>query len=561
MSFFIRLCLILWSLFTHSQPRVDQRPVEEMRLAVILVKLAGSDERQLLQKDELENFFEGILPEYFNFISRGKLRYSHRIFGWYTVNIEECDGFDSIHRAIQVADEDINFSEYTHVHAIFHHAPLCPEFKIYGRADTQLSSIRTNDGQVKLFTSSIRLSDTFREVNNFIPFKPRAWMGLVLHELIHNFGIGHHNALECKQNFSGLHLGCFEVDYGNPLSLMGAGWVTGTFGTERSLYRSPSFGWLLNSTMLYRAGFLNDFEYRVITAPGTFRVRPVNSNTPLSLHIFNPQTSHRTRTYIVDSFRSSKWANLSAISAQRGAVFISYRSSGDYYDRFEPETNTIDLNSVNLQLLDMSPETFSTHLGDFVSSALPVRKTFTDEEAGIKITNLSFDYTTNTNLIGVEFLQPQDCPASMIDPILTTYYWTKTGLGYGTARGWCKKNSECEFSLPFMLFYTLPNNCDPPNRYQIEISGPSDFEFGVRCEGSECPSERSGIGSYNYTVASFRMFLPFFYAKAPREFQGETTVVAKLRRLDTNEVVEIVPIKVLVTRLEDRGDGDGENGE
>ncbi|MCS6894326.1 MAG: hypothetical protein NZO16_07185, partial [Deltaproteobacteria bacterium] len=395
----IRFSVILLFLFAQTQISVDQRPLEEIKLAVILVKLAGSDESQILRKEELNDFFGRILPDYFNFISRGRLRYSYEIFGWYTIEIEDCDGFDSVHRAIEVSDIDINFSTYSHVHAIFHNTPVCPEFKIYGRGDTQPSTVRTNDGEFKILTSSVRLSDTFREINRFIPVQPKAWMGLILHELVHNFGIAHHNSLECKPNFSGLHLGCFSISYGNPLSVMGAGWVTGTFGLEKSLYRSPSFGWLLNSMMLYRAGFLNDQEYRVITAPGTFRVRPANSNYPVSLHIFNPRTSHNTRTYVVESFKPSKWANWDALRAQRGGVFVSYRNHDSYYDRIEQETNQILLNSIDVYLLDMSPETLDSHLGDFVQSALPIRRSFTDEEVGVKITNLSFDRSTETNIV------------------------------------------------------------------------------------------------------------------------------------------------------------------
>jgi hypothetical protein len=128
-------------------------------------------------------------------------------------------------------------------------------------------------------------------------------VGLLAHELGHNLGLGHSNALKCPDTSDGVYSGsgyaggCESVEYGDWYDVMGISWDNlGTLSTGQA----------------YRLGLLGATQVRNVSAPARVALRAVSGHTGLqSLRIHDPSGA----TYLVEYRPASgadAWLNTSA---------------------------------------------------------------------------------------------------------------------------------------------------------------------------------------------------------------------------------------------------------
>lgn len=175
----------------------------DQKTAVLLVNFQNTAQPSLT-KATVQDLLFNQANSYFNEISYGKTGFSGDIFGWYTIPINQtCNYILAQGAAVQAADLDVNFTQYSRLVII---APFGPTCTFGGRSSLGKISVSTSDGVAQMSVASLLTS-------NFT-------LHTAGHELGHGLGVEHANFLNCG-TVSSSSSGCMNVEYGNPYSIMG----------------------------------------------------------------------------------------------------------------------------------------------------------------------------------------------------------------------------------------------------------------------------------------------------------------------------------------------------
>jgi hypothetical protein len=178
------------------------------------------------------------------------------------------------------------------------------------------------------------------------------------HELGHNLGVYHSNALECGATTLGTS--CSTIEYGDPADIMGNSGLVAHFNA----FQKERMGWLNYGTSL---------PILTVQGDGVYSIEPyAGAGTgPKALKILKSVDSLGRGTFYYVEQRLATGAD-SALSSRPGltnGVIIHTGSEATGNSSFA---------------LDMTPETTS-----WADAALPVGRSFYDPNSGVRITTLS----------------------------------------------------------------------------------------------------------------------------------------------------------------------------
>jgi Predicted membrane protein len=197
---------------------------------------------------------------------------------------------------------------------------------------------------------------------------------VIAHELGHNFGLLHSQALDCGATTLGD--GCAQPSYGDAADTMGNG-VTPHFNA----YQKEQLGWLNTA---------GQPPITTVSASGNYAIAPYASmgTAAKALKVprgVNPQTGKMQYYYIEYRQPVGFDAVLGNIGNLTSGVLV----------------HTTDIDR-NIMLLDMTPDSDPTSsFYDIRDSALPVGRTFADSAAGVSIKLVSADASGATIEVGV----------------------------------------------------------------------------------------------------------------------------------------------------------------
>ena len=303
------------------------------RVLVILVNFQDK-QTQPFTKDQAQSVMFGTTSDFFREASYGQTWLTGDVFGWYTipVNSTVCDTTAISTYAQQAADDaGANLASYDH----------------YVYAFPQNACTWQGRGSVGGTPSQAWINDWFE-------------LGIVAHELGHNFGLYHSRSMDCGAVSIGT--GCTTDEYGDTLDIMGA-----ANSAHFNLYQKDRLGWVNSGS---------NAPITTVTSSGNYWVDAYETGNMLSkglkiLKSTDPVTGFRTWYYVehrspigFDNFLNGNTNVLNGVVVRTG----SEASPQDTY------------------LLDMTPATSSWY-----DPALTVGQSFTDSAAGFTITTVSAD--------------------------------------------------------------------------------------------------------------------------------------------------------------------------
>lgn len=279
-------------------PKVLAARVEKM--LVILANYSDSvplsprpDGLELVHKSTLANFLNTkSFRTYFNEMYQGRIANVVTKVEDYTFNRKCADkplgghpGADGYvdHVDLKQIFRDLNLDPYQ-----YHNVSVisnCATGFAWGIASM------ANVDESYLTTSHLTISPDgffYGTADNTVPYLPSfpkySFMDGLLHERLHNYGIGHANGLDCGNN--PLLYPCAFIVYGNPFDVMGR--------------RRASFH--LNADLLRRNDVRPEKQFLTITKPGTYSIDPLASkgaNSIIGAYIKVPEVPN-TPVFMVE---------------------------------------------------------------------------------------------------------------------------------------------------------------------------------------------------------------------------------------------------------------------
>jgi len=340
---------------TAGAPAVSGNPMGQHRVLVIMVNFQDEQTQPFSQADAQTVMF-GTTSDFYREASYGQTWLTGDVFGWYTIPVSytACDTTAIASYAQQAAAAaGANLSAYDH----------------YVYAFPQNACGWQGRGSVGGTPSEAWINEWFE-------------LGIVGHELGHNFGLYHSRSSDCGAFSIGSN--CTTNEYGDTLDIMGGG--TAHF----NLYQKERLGW---------ANGAISPPITNVTSTGTYWVDSYEQTglNPKGLKILkstDPVTGMRTWYYVehryafgFDNFLSGNTNVLSGVVVHTGS------ESGGQEN----------------YLLDMTPSTTSWY-----DPALTAGQSFNDPDAGVTITTLSADATGAMVAVTVA---PQPCVRA--NPTLT----------------------------------------------------------------------------------------------------------------------------------------------
>lgn len=367
---------------------VSGNPMGQHRVLVVMVNFQDK-QTQPFTREQAQAVMFGTTSDFYREASYGQTWLTGDVYGWYTIPVSSgtCDTTAIANYAQQAAAAaGANLAAYDHL--------------VY--AFPQNACTWQGRGSVGGSPSQAWVNEWFE-------------LGIVGHELGHNFGLYHSRSMDCGAVSIGTN--CTISEYGDIFDLMG-----GANSAHFNLFQKERLGWINGGTnapvtTVSTSGiyWLDSFEQGTMTAKGLKILKSIDPVTGMKTWYY----VERRVAYGFDSFLSGNANVQNGIIVRTGS-----ESSGQ-------STN----------LLDMTPETESWY-----DPALMVGRSFTDSEAGITITTLSADATGAFVEVS---LAAQPCvranPTLTLDPSQTQ--WLPSG-GTATFNVTLKNNdgSGCQSS-------------------------------------------------------------------------------------------------------------------
>ncbi|HKG78183.1 MAG TPA: NEW3 domain-containing protein [Pyrinomonadaceae bacterium] len=329
------------------------------RVLVVMVNFQDK-QTQPFTREQAQAVMFGTTNDFYREASYGQTWLTGDVYGWYTipVNASTCDTTAIANYAQQAAAAaGANVAGYDHM--------------VY--AFPQNACTWQGRGSVGGSPSHAWVNEWFE-------------LGIVGHELGHNFGLYHSKSMDCGAVSIGSN--CTTSEYGDMFDLMG-----GANSAHFNLFQKENLGWTNNGanppiTNVSTSGtyWLDSFEYGTMTPKGLKILKSTDPVTGMKTWYY---VEHRA-AYGFDSFLSGNGNILNGVIVRTGS----------------------ESNGQNTYLLDMTPATASWY-----DPALTVGQSFTDSDAGVTITTLSAD--TTGALVDVTFAS-QPCvranPTLTVDP-------------------------------------------------------------------------------------------------------------------------------------------------
>lgn len=366
---------------------VPGNPTGEHRVLVVLVNFQDK-QTQPFTREQAQAVVFGSTSNFFREVSYGQTWFTGDVHGWYTIPVSStaCDTAAIANYAQQAA------SAAGAIPAAYDHLVF---------AFPQNACAWQGRATVGGSPAQVWVNDWFE-------------LGIVGHELGHNFGLYHSKSLDCGAASIGTN--CTITEYGDLFDIMG-----GADSAHFNLFQKERLGWINGGTTP---------PLTIVSTSGTYWLDSYEQGTMMSkglkiLKSTDPVTGMKTWYYIerrtaygFDSFLSGN-ANVS------NGVIVRTGSEATGQDTY---------------LLDMTPATPSWY-----DPALTVGQTFTDTNAGVTITTLSAD--ASGALVDVSIASQ---PCTRANPTLT--------LGPAQTP-WLRAGATATFSV------TLKNNdgsgCQP----------------------------------------------------------------------------------------------------
>ena len=326
-----------------TQVQVSGDTMGQHHVLVILVNF--QDKRtQPFTREQAQSVMFTTTNDYFREVSYGQTSLTGDVYGWYTIPINSttCDTTSiATYAQQQAVAAGANLAAYEHL--------------VY--AFPQNACTWQGRGSVGGNPSQAWINEWFE-------------LGIVGHELGHNFGLYHSRSMDCGSVSIGGS--CTTDEYGDVFDLMG-----GANSAHFNLFQKERLGWINSGT---------NPPISTVSTSGTYWLESVEVNTfnPKGLKILkstDPVTGAKTWYYVerrasigFDNFLTGNANVLNGVIIRTG----SESSGQDTY------------------LLDMTPESTSWY-----DPAVVMGQSFTDTSAGVTITPISVD--ANGALVDVSF--------------------------------------------------------------------------------------------------------------------------------------------------------------
>ena len=305
------------------------------RVLVVMVNFQDK-QTQPFTREEAQAVMFGSTSDFYREASYGQTWFTGDVYGWYTipVSFNTCDTTSIANYAQQAASAaGANLAAYDHL--------------VY--AFPQNVCTWQGRGSVGGTPSQAWINEWFE-------------LGIVGHELGHNFGLYHSRSMDCGS--ASMSSSCTISEYGDMFDLMG-----GSGSAHFNAFQKERLGWLNNGTTP---------PMTVVSTSGSYWLDAYEPGTMMSkglkvLKSTDPVTGQKTWYYIerrsaygFDGFLSGNTNVLNGVIIRTGS----------------------EANAQDTYLLDMTPATSSWY-----DPALTVGQSFTDTEAGVTITTMAADAT------------------------------------------------------------------------------------------------------------------------------------------------------------------------
>jgi len=351
-----------------TQVAVSGNSTGQHRVLVVMVNFQD-EQTQPFTREEAQAVMFGTTNDFYREASYGQTWLTGDVYGWFTIPVSSttCDTTAISNYARQAATAaGANLAGYDHL--------------IY--AFPQNACTWQGRGSVGGTPSEAWINEWFE-------------LGVVGHELGHNFGLYHSRSMDCGDVSIGSN--CTISEYGDTFDLMG-----GASSAHFNLFQKERLGWINNGT---------NAPITTVSSSGTYWIDPYEQSTLTTkglkvLKSIDPVTGMKTWYYIERRVPYGFDGSLSGNANINGGVIVRTGSDASGQDTY---------------LLDMTPATSSWY-----DPALDVGQSFNDPDAGVTITTVSADATGAFVNISIA---AQPCvranPTLGIGPIQTP--WMRSG--------------------------------------------------------------------------------------------------------------------------------------